>query len=488
MDITAMNMNSPENNNPATVTYNLPDALTLTYVGEGAANVVYRIGVHPQPRPIIPPELEGTPAAERALSNWKHHVDAATYLSNKLLRLRKDLPTTAPTEVSHHNWLRLFYPLFKPEELVEQQLVTLNSKSLIKALNRNLLHNKLSYSTVTANPSPERDFLRGQSRSGTYLAEDEYGLLITDMTPKFKPKWLTQSPNAPPHSRRCRTCALNARKRAGKKQGANLGPDFCPLRLVLDHKDPRVRELNYRAFWTQLMDRELLEESMKRLCKWVEGRGVFAYLGGLQGERDGVGVLGLGEREGGEDDAGEGEDFKKMKENLQVAMTLRDCSFYMRFDADDNLLETRIGDLDFKSADKVGEWRRKERELRDEGWYLGLERVGAGEGVGGDGGRNGEGEERGGCLLSPWTGMRVRGGWGGKRNVEGDGKEDYTYITPMGELFKNRRPRRRSWGGSTEVEFRREVRRVVRGSGGGMMGEGRWERRNSFDGGEGGVL
>ncbi|PQE16482.1 inositol-pentakisphosphate 2-kinase protein [Rutstroemia sp. NJR-2017a BBW] len=300
--------NRPDNNNPATVIYNLPNALTLTYVGEGAANVVYRIDVHPQPRPIIPSELE-----------------------DKLLRLRKDLPTTAPTEVSHHNWLRLFYPLFQPSELVEQQLVTLNSKSLIKALNRNLLQNKLSYSTVTANPSPERDFLRGQSRFGTYLADDDYGLLITDMTPdptlsqtliEFKPKWLTQSPNAPPHSRRCRTCALNARKKAKAKQAANSAPDFCPLRLVLDHKDPRVRELNYRAFWTQLLERELREEGMKRLCGWVEGRGVWGYLGGLQGGRDGGGVLGLGEEEGG----GEGEEERKKRENLQVAMTLRDCS------------------------------------------------------------------------------------------------------------------------------------------------------------------
>ncbi|PQE19831.1 inositol-pentakisphosphate 2-kinase protein [Rutstroemia sp. NJR-2017a WRK4] len=473
--------NNPDNNNPATVIYNLPDALTLTYVGEGAANVVYRIEVHPQPRPIIPPELEGTPTAERALSKWKHHVDAAKYLSNKLLRLRKDLPTTAPTEVSHNNWHRLFYPLFQPSELVEQQLVTLNNKSLIKALNRNLLLNKLSYSTVTANPSPERDFLRGQSRFGTYLADDEYGLLITDMTPdpslsqtliEFKPKWLTQSPNAPPHSRRCRTCALNARKKAKAKQAANSAPDFCPLRLVLDHKDPRVRELNYRAFWTQLLERELREEGMKRLCGWVEGRGVWGYLGGLQGGRDGGGVLGLGEEEG----EGEGEEERNKRENLQVAMTLRDCSFYMRFDKDDNLLETRIGDLDFKSADKVGEWRRKERELRDEGWYLGLER---GKRGAGDGGRDADGEERGGCLLSPWTGMRVRG-W------EGDGK--YKYITPMGEPFQNRRPRRRSWGGSTEVEFRREVRRLIRGNAKGLMREGRWERRNSVGGRDGGVV
>jgi hypothetical protein len=77
-------MDNPENNTPATVIYNLPDALTLTYVGEGAANVVYRIDVHSQPRPIIPSELEGTPTAERALSKWKHHQDAATYLSSKL--------------------------------------------------------------------------------------------------------------------------------------------------------------------------------------------------------------------------------------------------------------------------------------------------------------------------------------------------------------------------------------------------------------------
>jgi inositol-pentakisphosphate 2-kinase len=58
-------------------------------------------------------------------------------------------------------------------------------------------------------------------------------------------------------------------------------------------------------------------------------------------------------------------------------MTLRDCSVYVRFPAkekdDEKMVEARLGDLDVKSAEKGGAWKRQERELIEGGWYTGSE-------------------------------------------------------------------------------------------------------------------
>ncbi len=63
-------------------------------------------------------------------------------------------------------------------------------------------------------------------------------------------------------------------------------------------------------------------------------------------------------------------------ENILVAMTLRDCSVFVRFPAnplEDSNIEARIGDLDVKSAAKADYWSSTERALIEEGWYTGTE-------------------------------------------------------------------------------------------------------------------
>lgn len=57
-----------------------------------------------------------------------------------------------------------------------------------------------------------------------------------------------------------------------------------------------------------------------------------------------------------------------------AAMTLRDCTVFVRFPADPEAdIEARLGDLDLKSPDKVGYWRETEMLLIGEGWYAGEE-------------------------------------------------------------------------------------------------------------------
>ncbi len=85
---------------------------------------------------------------------------------DKLLRVRKDLPTTLPCAISQAGFIHLIRPEFEEHQLVNQILVKLWPAGIIERLNAELR------ATI---PRPV-------ARQGTYLAEDEYGLLITDMT------------------------------------------------------------------------------------------------------------------------------------------------------------------------------------------------------------------------------------------------------------------------------------------------------------------
>jgi inositol-pentakisphosphate 2-kinase len=58
--------------------------------------------------------------------------------------------------------------------------------------------------------------------------------------------------------------------------------------------------------------------------------------------------------------------------NLRLAMTLRDCSLFIKIaynTADVVGIESKLGDLDFKSAEKIVDWMDKERQLLQDGAY-----------------------------------------------------------------------------------------------------------------------
>ncbi|KAH9841214.1 inositol-pentakisphosphate 2-kinase-like, partial [Teratosphaeria destructans] len=73
---------------------------------------------------------------------------------------------------------------------------------------------------------------------------------------------------------------------------------------------------------------------------------------------DARGVLGVSEDDG----AAVGD--------LCRAMTLRDCTLFVRCGGDGGV-EARLGDLDLKTSERVGKWRAVEERLGREGWYLG---------------------------------------------------------------------------------------------------------------------
>lgn len=103
-----------------------------------------------------------------------------TRFPDQLLRVRKNLPTTFPCEESHAAWLRLIAPLFRPDQILEQSLVRLHPPGLLTRLNAELRSWEQNPNSMKP-PARSLDH-RPKSRQGIYLADDEYGLLITDMT------------------------------------------------------------------------------------------------------------------------------------------------------------------------------------------------------------------------------------------------------------------------------------------------------------------
>jgi inositol-pentakisphosphate 2-kinase len=171
---------------------------------------------------------------------------------------------------------------------------------------------------------------------------------------EFKPKWLAQSPSAPKNAVRCRQCARFARTNADlARKGDPLQKSWCPLDLNI-HDGLQLA----KTIWTT----KTFEEMFPRFSSWLSGNTLLPRLRQLQMELDPVGVL--------END--------KNDEQFRAAMTLRDCTVFVRFpeNAEDDQygIEARIGDLDLKSPDKAQYWKDTENSLIEEGWYTGTEK------------------------------------------------------------------------------------------------------------------
>lgn len=69
--------------------------------------------------------------------------------------------------------------MFGAEQLVDQCLVQLRPARVIERLNKELLDSQKSKNLRSTNARPTK-------RHGIFLADDEHGLLVTDMTPGKK--------------------------------------------------------------------------------------------------------------------------------------------------------------------------------------------------------------------------------------------------------------------------------------------------------------
>ena len=321
------------------------DGVQLIYLAEGAANVVYRVRSLPADPSTFP---------DLSFENYGPNTPPPTdieplymdpHLEGKLVRLRKKTSFATPVIESQDHFENMIRPLFPSENLV-QQILFQPSKDFLKDCNFRLCE-------------MEKNGTRPAMRHSVYLAEDEmYGMLVTDMSCnddsftffEFKPKWLAQSPSAPPESKRCRTCALRAMEKASK-------PGLCPLNLI--DKDQitiavcHIMGLNIH----RLQDHSGSERDMLRRTRdFLLKDPLLRRLRQLQMDKDPNGVL----------------DASVISPDLLAAMTLRDCTLYLKVGY--NSVDARLGDLDLKRGKGKAEyWKGLEKHLIDGGWYTATE-------------------------------------------------------------------------------------------------------------------
>ncbi|KAH9887519.1 inositol-pentakisphosphate 2-kinase-domain-containing protein [Xylariomycetidae sp. FL2044] len=189
-----------------------------------------------------------------------------------------------------------------------------------------------------------------------------HAMLIQDMSPspdylglEFKPKWLAQSPLAPADATRCRTCAREAYRNSkdlakGKKK--TVSAPICPLGFM--HRDPAVvrSTIDRLAPTWSGRDRE-------RLGAALRSSGLLERLRALQVEGDPDRAL---------FDAPGHPPFG-------LAMTLRDCSCFVRVPRDGRSeVVIKLADVDKKNwREKQTYWQDSHHNLVRNGWYTGQE-------------------------------------------------------------------------------------------------------------------
>ena len=328
--------------------------ISLCFLAEGAANVVYRF-TPTEPDDVLP-----------------------TAFQDKLLRLRKDTESAMAASTTLLGFQKYVVPLFHPRNLVGQTLFSDPGPRLLDDLNQAL-------ATRRAHGREAH-----QGRYSHPLATDD-GILVTDMTPRdgdeflleFKPKWLLQSPSAPAGATRCRTCALGEMRRAKRGGKAVLGRgtlDFCPLDL-LSSEDGVLRKV-IGALPFHLPQAESTEREAALLTFFrSEVQPLLFRLRELQAEYGRVGMEDFQDQEAIDISLAVNSDdtrgtWHQDGVRMSIGMALRDCSVLVRYrdrGGGDGLTgEVRLADLDLKpvTGPKLTKWATTEKELAELGWYV----------------------------------------------------------------------------------------------------------------------
>ncbi|KAJ3951306.1 Inositol-pentakisphosphate 2-kinase [Colletotrichum tropicale] len=368
--------------------------LYVDYVAEGAANVVFKTHL---------PPYAGKP-------DPRDKTDED--LLNKLL-LRVPKAPKDPNKPYLHAGLQLSYlqkfilPIFDHRrDLVVVHRLGKGNEDIIM----NMVNHLKALDTI---PPPRRP---AKFRGDTIEPGEEcFVALVEDMRPRpgeraveFKPKWLAQSPSAPPKANTCRCCALASKKYydANKPQTANkpnhkvggdektsddkgkgkakakinspikeqrLSPDNypCPLWLDPERVTPPGKE-SIRAAAIKKIFKD--DENYARLYELLKQKPTLKLLKQHQLSKDPLGPL------------------RRKKDitdvDYGIAMTLRDCSLFVRYrmkkekkkdgtvkelnEVDDASFEAKLADLDWKNIEwKFDEWRAKELALVEGEWYNG---------------------------------------------------------------------------------------------------------------------
>jgi len=214
----------------------LPEAIQLSYVAEGAANIIYRFSLPSDfPEGVLPPRVDKT----------------------HLLRLRKALPSGSPILLAFVALQKIFFPLFPKEFILDTHIIQIpegligKENAILKEREKEGDRPMKRVGLYLVGPPPPLSPVDGKS-----TLFERYGYLVEDMTPaapgvdaetgryrrevlvEFKPKWLLPSPSAPVGAMRCRTCALRISKEYKKYgtivvgNGSGNPGHWCPFDLA----------------------------------------------------------------------------------------------------------------------------------------------------------------------------------------------------------------------------------------------------------------
>jgi inositol-pentakisphosphate 2-kinase len=294
----------------------LPESVVLTYLAEGAANVVYKIHLPAEQAVARTPPIEAgsiiesygpTTPPPTEIEEWDVISSDGTvhsFLKDRVLRLRKDMSTATPVLEAQKNYEDLIAPLFEPKHLIQQISIEM-PKGVIKKLN-----SELGKMDVKGH--------RHDKRHSSRLKDEKFGTLTIDMSMRdgedltmveIKPKWLVQSPSAPPGAKRCRTCAL----RALRNSKGNIHEGFCPLDLLSKDVGVVQRALTF-VLEARHGNPNDMESVARTLANFLIGCQLLPELAKQQRKLDLHGPIQSDTR----------------TEDFRLAMTLRDCTLFLR--------------------------------------------------------------------------------------------------------------------------------------------------------------
>ncbi|OHE92352.1 inositol-pentakisphosphate 2-kinase [Colletotrichum orchidophilum] len=325
------------------------------YVGEGAANVLFIPFLY----------------AKHARQDKKDRTED-DLLTKYLLRVPKqpkdgDKPFYPPLEQWEYFW-NTIAPLFtyRADMLADMKFAFL-PKDAVKHMQNVLDALNKAPAGAKQRPAKFRDN-KVMNQATACLIESMRARSSDERVVEFKPKWLAQSPSAPKTANTCRCCALAAKKFTDSKD-AGSGPRYypCPLWLDPQRVAPKGKEEVRQKALASLFQYSISGDNKHAATLYglLEKTSILTLLKKHQTQKDPRGPLNA----------------SKDDEGFSIAMTLRDCSLYMRYRVEKDgpgetvvadSFEAKLADLDKKNVSwKFKEWQDKERALIDEGWYTG---------------------------------------------------------------------------------------------------------------------
>lgn len=349
--------------------------IQFEYLNQGGANVIFKIN----------PEPSGAKQQFFFANCEKGSITAVCQqdVIHQVLRVDKGLDKTLRCEEVVSGFYEHVRPLFVSGSLSVIKLGSDSKPVLRSVLLRNIDFTQhlmehqgvLLYPTVMVDLMSKCDTVlpKGKLVGNQLPAPDRWGILLPDMsstaglsvTIEVKPKWLAQSPNAPLNAVRCRTCAMQVSK------PKDLKDYVCPLRL-LGSDDNKLYQWVLNRVTDQLVEHAATTKQQHQatpitsaIVEYLvkgDGYALLQHLKFLQTQLDPQGVH-------LRDKTYLRSTFDR---NLRLAMTLRDCSLYItaHYTTTGTVkVDSKLGDLDFKSAGKIDDWVSKEQALLKEGAY-----------------------------------------------------------------------------------------------------------------------